>query len=264
MSIIINKILRKLLFFVSKEEIKKRKIRKIPRFNHFETNILGFPFCAIDSSSFLGQYEELIKRNIYKFNCNKRNPLIIDCGVNIGLSLISFKKMYPEAKIIGFEPDPVIFKIAKKNISNARLFDVNLIEKAVWSEERVLSFFQEGSAGGRLTSSLAKETIDVKTFNLKTILNQEIDFLKIDIEGAEYHLIKDISANLNFVNNIFIEYHSTINEKQNLDEILKILKLNNFRIFIESGFVSPRNPFIDRIEIDGFDNLINIYAFKSN
>jgi FkbM family methyltransferase len=42
------------------------------------------------------------------------SPYIIDAGANIGLSIIYFKKKYPNSKIVAFEPDKLIFNILKK------------------------------------------------------------------------------------------------------------------------------------------------------
>lgn len=239
------------------------RISKLPRHKNFKTEILGFLFEAVDPPSFIAQYNDLIERDAYKFNSSKNAPFIIDCGVNIGLSVISLKKNFPNAEIIGFEPDPDIFNLARKNIDNSGYSDVQLIQKAVWVEETDLLFYQEGSAGGRLIEKENEKTVIVKTVELKTLLNREVDFLKIDIEGAEFEILKDIDNHLKFVNSIFVEYHSKINEEQNLAEILAILKKNNFRFYLESGHLSPKHPFLNRIEIDGFDNLINIFAFKN-
>lgn len=255
-------ITKRILYLLTKEKRELYRISKIPRYTKFNTKIVCFLFEAIDSPSFIGQYNELIKRDIYKFKTTNPKPFIIDCGVNIGLSIVSFKNTHPNAKIIGFEPDPNIFEVAKKNIKKAGFKDVELIKKAVWNEESTMLFYKENSAGGRLANQKSENTIEVQTFHLKKIINQEVDFLKIDIEGAEFDILKDIEDNLNYVKNIFIEYHSKINSQQNLGEIINILKRKNFRYYVEDGYSNPINPFISRIDVDGFDNLLNIYAYK--
>lgn len=247
---------------LSRESRTLYKISKLPRYTKFTTTVLGSIFEGVDPPSFIAQYDEQIRRKTYKFNTTKESPYIIDCGVNIGLSVISLKNMYPKAKIIGFEPDPNIKEIADKNIKNAGYFDVELLQKAVWTEETTMTFFKEGSAGGKLTKEESDKTITVETFDLKKLLTKEVDFLKIDIEGAEFDVIKDINKQLHLVKNIFLEYHSKINEDQNLGEILDILKSNGFKYFVESGYINPESPLIERIEIDGFDNLINIFGYR--
>src|SRR5688500_10055596 len=48
---------------------------------------------------------EIFVREIYRFETDIRNPVIIDCGSNIGLSVLYFHKSYPGARILAFEPD---------------------------------------------------------------------------------------------------------------------------------------------------------------
>lgn len=42
--------------------------------------------------------------------------LVLDCGSNIGVSVIRYKQLYPQAKTIAFEPDPTIFNVLENNI----------------------------------------------------------------------------------------------------------------------------------------------------
>jgi FkbM family methyltransferase len=43
-------------------------------------------------------------------------PVIIDCGGNIGLSVLYFKYLFPNSVITVFEPSPPVFEILKENI----------------------------------------------------------------------------------------------------------------------------------------------------
>ena len=54
-------------YCISRENRQLFHIAKIPRYSLYKTNILGFPFELIDGPSFIGQYNEIIKGNIYKF-----------------------------------------------------------------------------------------------------------------------------------------------------------------------------------------------------
>ena len=80
------------------------KLQLTPRFEELE---VGFYNCKIkvpDAASLLFLNHELFGLEIYKFNSEKTEPFIIDCGANIGLSVIYFKKLFPKAKVIAFEP----------------------------------------------------------------------------------------------------------------------------------------------------------------
>ena len=54
------------------------------------------------------------------------SPLIFDCGSNIGLSILFFKKLYPKARVIGFEPHPLTFQTLRENIERNSLSHVTL------------------------------------------------------------------------------------------------------------------------------------------
>ena len=102
----------------------------------------------------------------------------------------------------------------------------------------------------------------VKCVRLKDLLNEEIDFLKIDIEGAEHAVLKDCSENLKTVRNLFVEYHGVYSEMYKLNEILEILVKNNFRYYIKEGSPIYAKPFFDRNKIGDYDIILNIFAFK--
>jgi len=212
----------------------------------------------VDSASTIAMHLEIFDHQIYRFWTHSKRPFIIDCGANIGLSIIYFKKLYPNAKIIGFEPDNKVFNTLKKNIDFLQLEDVQIRNEAVWIENGAMSFYNEGADGGRLLYE--KSTNNVKTIRLRNFLSQPIDFLKVDIEGAEVEVIEDCSDLLKNVSNIFIEFHSFINREQRIHKILGILNENNFRYYIRNEGVVSRRPFIDSKDYQGMDNQLNIFA----
>ena len=50
--------------------------------------------------------KDIFVRRIYHFESHRSDPLIIDCGSNIGLSILYFVSTYPSSRVIAFEPDP--------------------------------------------------------------------------------------------------------------------------------------------------------------
>jgi hypothetical protein len=94
-------------------------------------------------------------------------------------------------------------------------------------------------------------------------LNKEIDLLKIDIEGAEYEVIKDCKDKLKFIKNLFVEYHSTFEDQHKLVEILSIINDAGFNFYIkEANNVFPK-PFIKNKINTPFDIQLNIFAFRN-
>jgi hypothetical protein len=84
----------------------------------------------------------------------------------------------------------------------------------------------------------------------------------MDIEGAEFMVVKDCEPVLKQIDNIFIEYHSMIDEEQKLDDLLLILKRNGFRYHLSQSF-SRNKPFVDiNLSCEKTDMAINIYGYK--
>ncbi|HEX5152917.1 MAG TPA: FkbM family methyltransferase [Parafilimonas sp.] len=247
-----------------KHQGENKRLRMLPRFYQTETFLFDKKIRIADATSYLFSSNEIFESEIYKFKSLKESPVIIDCGSNIGLSIIYFKKLFPKADILGFEPDRTIFSMLRYNVDAFGFSDVKLIEKACWKEETVLDFFSEGADGGRTTMALDKNKniIQVDTIRLKNFIYREIDFLKIDIEGAEFVVINDIKEDLHFVNNIFVEYHSIINEEQMLPELLEILKNSGFRLYVSSAGWMTNQPLVNRPSYLGLDNQVNIFGYR--
>jgi FkbM family methyltransferase len=259
-------IIKKIKFRFSSRGREINRILSIPRYQKGITKIFGFNFEFVDSASFVGQYNEIIRKQIYKFNCSTNVPYIIDCGANVGVSILFFKKFLPEAEILAFEPDKAIYQILEQNIKNANLTKVTLINKAVWDNNSKKKFSIDGADSGFIIDKEenSEKVIEIETCKLKDVLIRSIDFLKIDIEGAEYKVINDCNENLKNVRNIFIEYHSIKNTKQNLGDLLLILQKNGFRYFIQHTTIECITPFTVHTQFQSFDNLLNIFAYKVN
>ncbi len=205
--------------------------------------------------------KELFIENTYKFNTDKQSPRIIDCGSNVGLSIIYFKRLFPNANITGFEPDKNLFNILKQNLNTFGYSDVELINKAVYTKNGTIKFLASGNVGGRICDEENKNTTELDTTRLQDFLNEEIDFLKIDIEGAEYDVIMDCRKQLKNVKNLFIEYHSLEKNEQKLDEILKAVKEAGFKYYIKEAWQNQTLPFVNKRE-NLFDLQLNIFCYR--
>jgi FkbM family methyltransferase len=245
----------------TKEQIR---LRSLPKNISNKTWLLSNDFYFSDAVSFLGAKNEIWDREIYKFTTNNPTPYIIDAGANIGLSVIYFKKLYPQAELIAFEPDNTIFDILQQNIKNFDLDNVKLIKKGLWSEKKIISFFSEGNEAGHILSNqnIGVNKVEIQTDILSRYLNKKVDFLKVDIEGAELEVLQECKHLLFNVDKLFVEYHSYENKPQKLDEIIKILSEAGFRLHIQDNLPFSSNPFISVKKYLNIDMLLNIFAFR--
>jgi FkbM family methyltransferase len=248
-------------FRKSNREVKR--LKSLPRYTPTQTELLGRTILILDSPSYLFIKNELFNVGIYKFRSARNNPLIIDCGANIGLSVIYFKELYPQARVIAFEPDEVVFNALKFNIEAFGFVDIQLICRALWYEETTLKFYSEKADAGRIANLDDRGSIvDVKTVRLRQYLNQKVDFLKIDIEGAETVVLKDCQDLLFNVKMIFVEYHSFSGHDQSLPELLAILKGAGYRLNINTPGLSSPNPFASINTYNNMDMQLNIYGWR--
>ena len=267
-----RKLIRKIFakFGLTVKSIQKKSYAewdgKLPvetRFEPFEITFLNHTLYIHDRSSFLLGYFELFKGDIYNFVAETDSPYIIDCGANMGMSIIYFKKLYPKATIVAFEADTHIYSFLKKNVASFGFTGVTILHNAVWDNAgETLSFLSEGGAGGRVAPKEEGVTFyNVDTVRLKSYLNKRVDFLKVDIEGAEYRVIFDCAEELKNVQTLFLEYHSFFDNAQQLGEMLNIVKNAGFRYHIKEEHSSP-HPFLERKSNGGMDLQLNIFCYR--
>lgn len=241
----------------------REKILSTKRYTPLKINFFDRPFYIADSMTFMSGFKDIFKREPYKFKFNINSPWIIDCGANIGLSVIYFKRNYPDAKLIAIEPDPELFEILKKNLDSFGYKDVILMQKALWYEEGIVRFKQEGGFSGQISNDNdLPNIIEVEAISLERLLrNIKVGFLKIDIEGAENDIFYNTSPNLIDVDNVFIEYHSRKDDKQLLHAILASLNDQEFRYHIHHEFISS-SPFVNKSELVGMDLQLSVFGCK--
>ncbi len=226
-------------------------------------DIYNHRFFFHDARCFYDTYLEILNDEIYKFKTDTKHPLIIDCGANMGVSVLFFAKEFPGAKIIAFEPEEDIYNKLEKNISSFGLTNVEPHKKAVWDSETMLEFTTDHGMGGSVANTFSNQSpVKVQTVRLANYLQQPVDFLKLDIEGAEYTVLKDCEPLLKNVKNLFVEYHSFINKEQKLEEILNMLKQAGFRYHLKQSF-SQQRPFVDKVlACENMDMAITIFAYR--
>jgi hypothetical protein len=121
----------------------------------------------------------------------------------------------------------------------------------------------DGTLGSKLDASADhKNTVRVKASRLKDLLNQKVDFLKIDIEGAEYEVLKDCSDSLKNVDYLFIEYHGFFEKINELTEVLQLIEDNGFAYYIKEASNVYRTPFERIGERKPYDIQQNIFCFR--
>jgi FkbM family methyltransferase len=235
----------------------------MPRHIHTSTKLLGRSFSLVDSASFVSTYVEVFAKQIYRFPSPRPDPYIIDGGANIGLSVYYFKRLYPASHVIAFEPDPAIFSVLQENVSKLGLRNVDLHNQALSKQDAPVRFHRLGADAGRLVdeNTEAADTIEVPAVPLRDFLHRHIDFLKLDIEGAETTVLSDCADLLCNVDRLFVEYHSFPDRPQDLHILMGVLAQAGFRVHIHPCQTSP-NPFMSPSPDTSMDMQLNLFAFR--
>lgn len=194
---------------------------------------------------------EIFSNNCYYFECDTPNPVIIDVGAYIGLSILYFKKEFPNSKVIAFEPNPYVYEILEENMFNNDIENIDLHNSAIWIEDCNRDMFVDNTGYERFSvasflpkawnNTVDSSAISVECEKLDKYLNQDIDLLKLDIEGSEQKVLFGIKRYLGNIKNIIVEFHPTKN--QDIEKILSLLKsYYNVSIDHEGSDVSKKYP----------------------
>ena len=227
-----------------------------------------YELIAFDKYSLQYLFGEIFVKNTYYFQTDRIKPIIIDCGSNIGASILYFKYLYPEAEIYGFEPDPTTFRLLEFNIRNNKLKGVHIFNSAISDRSSKLNFYVDESPGN-LTMSAIKGRLGVKKIVIKqqsignfisqNLSNSNISLLKMDIEGYETLAIQDLIAS-NKIENIaeaIIEYHLNIpGNKSSLGNFLNSFEANQFDYLIQT------DPF-PHFSIGSYQDVV-LHFYKKN
>ena len=140
------------------------------------------------------QYDRLTKV-IMKKNI-KKNSNCIDIGCHKGEILDLMLKYSPEGKHYAFEPIPYLFAELEKKFKNkAQVFPYALSDSEGTSTFQFVKNAPAYSGLKRRKYDIPNPEIEEIEVKIKTLdevipLNEKIDFVKIDVEGAEFGVLK--------------------------------------------------------------------------
>jgi FkbM family methyltransferase len=149
-------------------------------------------------SSYLlkNKVHEPLETDLVKNQINK-GDVVIDVGANIGYYALIFAGLVGEnGKVFAFEPDPDNFALLNKNVKENKFKNVVLINKAVSDKSgKTTLYLSENNKGDHriYDSGEKRKSIVVNVVCLDDFLKDKkdkINFIKMDIQGAEGNAIK--------------------------------------------------------------------------
>jgi FkbM family methyltransferase len=194
--------------------------------------IAGLRLRITDGPNAYMQYKDEFVRHCYAFASDRASPRVVDGGANMGMFTLATRRDHPAARIIAFEPDPAVFAILKQNLEQNGAGDVTLVNAALGAIDGEMAFVPDGQAGGALTVDAG--TLRVRVERLSRHLDEEVDFLKLNIEGAELDVLREVATagRLRQVRAMVVEYHGWPDGEQRLGPLLGLLDAQGFRYLL--------------------------------
>jgi FkbM family methyltransferase len=219
-------------------------------------------YCPINKHDFFNmtaREDEVIEQ----FNA-KDGDIVVDIGAHIGrYTIINSKRVGENGKVIAIEAHPDNFEILNRNIKLNKLTNVIPLNYAVYSKETKLKLYLPVEEPGftiyntimvNRTASEEKFT-EVNANTLDNILLQQngishadINWIKIDVEGAELEVLKGARSILSKSKDIslLIEIHNLHGGTNLYRQIVEFLDIYNFKIEFENTYESGEKHIIVR------------------
>lgn len=189
-----------------------------------------------------------IKRIYESFYQVKREDIVVDAGANVGmLTVKAAKSVGKTGKVVAIEPVDGNFRLLEKNVALYKLDNVTIVKKALGAEKGKTKFIVSKLSAthqikGVKEPELPKNEIDVEITTLDDICRElnlnRVDFLKIDVEGAELDALKGAEESLRNTRNIAMELHN------NEDEVKSFLEKRGFDVKVMGSMLYARNASI--------------------
>jgi FkbM family methyltransferase len=185
----------------------------------------------------------------------KEGDTVVDIGAHMGrYTITSSKSVGASGRVIAVEAHPYNFRLLQDNLRLNKLTNVCTLNLAVYSKKARLKLYLPdedlGYTGHHslMTNYLATKDrkqiegryIEVEADTLDNLLRSKgitsVNWIKIDVEGAEYEVLKGAMETLAESKDIsiLVEVHG----KETYHPTMELLKLNNFKIEFEKTYES--------------------------
>lgn len=150
----------------------------------------------------------------------RKGDVVLDVGGNIGKTAVTFaRKAGTDGKVIVLEPDSDIAKALRKNIGEKLdINNVRVLEVGAWNKKGKIELEEK---------KCKMNTIDNIVDDLRI---EKIDFLKMDIEGAELEALEGMKETLKKIDNLVIASYHIRNGEPTAERVKKFLEKHSFEV----------------------------------
>jgi FkbM family methyltransferase len=153
-----------------------------------------------------GGSKSRLESSLKKIFSVKKGDVVLEVGASVGVFTLSVADK--ASKIIAIEPAPHALKYLHRNVGN--LSNVHIVEKAVWKCKATVKLHPIRFGGSTLISS-NDEGVNVQADTLDNIIAEmqikKVDFLHMNIEGAEIEALLGAKRTLHLTSKVLIVAH---------------------------------------------------------
>lgn len=207
----LHAILQTIVKYIAKGMITGKPMQASNLILHYEVDqFLGFLFQRKIA------YEPRLQQKLSKYI--SESSLVFDVGSNIGQYALWFSHLAPHGRVICYEPDSKNFAFLSFNVLFNRRENIELCKCGLGDSISEQTFYRDTITGGR-SGSLGVEFVNDKyegaTESIRvSTLDEQVerfgvpDFVKIDVEGFEYSVLKGLTQ-VSPTTSFFVEVRDT-------------------------------------------------------
>ena len=194
----------------------------------------------------LEEFDPYREADIVKLFSPKEGDIVVDVGAHIGkYTIVASKIVGSKGKVIAIEAHPINYDTLKQNIVINKLSNVIALNYAVHSMKTTVKLYEPGQeAGFTIYNTIMTDRtllnnqkyVEVKADTLDSLLLEngikEVNWIKIDVEGAEYEVLKGATNIFSSSKDIslLIEIHNVgANNKTFYEPIILFLESKNYK-----------------------------------
>ncbi len=170
-------------------------------------------------------------KGYFRYALPKKNDVIVDCGGYLGnFSVLASRIVGKKGKVLTFEPDGKCCEIMKKRFRRLGIKNIQIYQYALYNKKCQMYLEGEPGAGSLILDkkSPAINRLKVNCIDLDSLVKTEkmlrIDFIKMDVEGAEIEAIDGMKLILKkFRPNLAIATYHIRNGKQTSNKVKRKL-----------------------------------------
>jgi FkbM family methyltransferase len=211
---------------------------KVPKYNY------KF-YCRINKDDFIvmTRHEDVIIEHF----CPREGDVVVDVGAHIGrYTIVASKRVGPTGKVIAIEADPSNYEMLNRNIELNQLANVTTLNYAVFSKKaKIKLYLPAGDIFTKYNTVMSNwiwvkpedKFVEVNANTLDNLLQQigikQVNWIKIDVEGAEFEVLNGANNLLLYNKNVvlLVEVHGSSNDYGR--KVQEFIKSYNFRIEFE-------------------------------